>query len=165
MMTDKRRGSEGLRRFLTFVMFIITICSSGEAMSLKPPKNDFYKAGESVNIAVCGGEVCRIRNTGTVLDGIDIFPPRGLTLTITLNKGVLTLPDGKISANPVIGIDFKGSTEEPVRVSVPMKSGNEPPFCYAIDEKGSLSSVVSKPEEGGRFSFYTFRQGLFTWVE
>lgn len=148
----------------------------------RPPSGKPFIAGESVLLArftaMPGGSVCRIRHTGTALDGTEIHTDPGalrepVAVKVFLNTGHLRYPGGVVYRPPVIGIrmDREARLTRPLRISVPEPAGagSEPVIGFSIDGQGRLLPVVTTPPEMGgdgirRFSLYTFHAGRFTWL-
>jgi hypothetical protein len=165
MPSTTKRG-RGRSRLLFAVIAFALFHDMGVAMSRTLPENRFFTSGDSVPVTVCKSAVCNIRNTGAVLDGIDIhMEPPVFEMKVSLNNGKLRLPDGRAHQNPVIELSFDVRLQQPVRVSVPMGGRTTPPVCFAISEDGALSALVYKSDDDGRFSFYTFKPGRFTWID
>jgi hypothetical protein len=164
MFVSSTRRGPGWPRL--FIIALALFHDMGAVMSRTLPENRFFSNGDSVPVTVCKGAVCNIRNTGAALDGIDIhMEPPGFEMKVSLNNGKLRLPDGRAHQNPVIELSFVARPRQPVRVSVPMGDRSAPPVCFAIGEDGALSALVYKSDADGRFSFYTFQSGRFTWVD
>ena len=181
----KRRGPSGLRRITrglaAFFALLAAWPFAGLGMSRKPPDNQFFTQGKSIPIVECAagpeGAVCKIRNTGTRLDGVDIIIEPGslsapLTLTASLNTGQVRLSKGEVMDGPILEIAFDGEAklEKPLRIFAPVDIQDEdtPVSAFSIKEDGSLALLVSTPPAMGedndfRFSFYSFHPGMFTW--
>ena len=174
-----------LFRISTVILTFLTIMLPhiGSAMSRKLPYNKFFFKGKTSFISTFTaqptGSVCKIRNTGTTLDGVNIyFEPNSITkpleVKVFLNNGYLKLEDGTVYNNPIIQILFKKNIKlhSPVKIAVPVnhKKTSRSISCFYIREDGSLKTAISTPSEVfedkvSRFSLYTYHPGLFTWIK
>ena len=142
----------------------------------------FFIKGETVFLATCTakptGSVCQIRNTGTTLDGVNLYIDAGsvtdpIEVQVSLNTGYLRLHDGTVYKNPIIEImiDKNAKLKHPIKIAIPISLGedSDPISGFFIKDDGSLSAVVSTPsvtyeDKIRRFSIYTFHSGMFTWI-
>ncbi|MBN2857196.1 MAG: hypothetical protein JXN63_02225 [Candidatus Delongbacteria bacterium] len=151
-------------------------------MSRKPPDNNFFINGETIFLAKCiiapDGLICKIRNTGTSLDGVNLYIDScsvddSLEIIVSLNTGYIKLGKNTIYTNPVLDIHLERNIKlkKPLKIAIPItgKDAQTNISCFFIKDDRSLSPVISTPpviyeDKISRFIMYTFHSGLFTWI-